>query len=536
VNLSPGWHMNAHEPLEEYLIPTVLRVTGPEGFGVEKIAYPEAKLLEFAFSPDQPLAVYEERFEIGVEVRVPADAAPGSYALEGVLEWQACNDKTCWRPEKTDVRMAFTVAAPGEAVTPQNAEVFEGIDFETAEAVAPSASAGEEEKPEAAADEGAWRELAEGFEIAGRNSGYIDSDDFVEWIRAVEAGTARSELGIFEGRSMLAIVLLTVLGGLALNLTPCVLPLIPINLAIIGAGTQAGSKSRGFLLGGLYGLGIALVYGVLGLIVVLGTGTFGQLNASPWFNLAIAALFVVLGLAMFDVFFIDFSRFQGKLGMTGQRGSLLLAFGMGCVIALLAGACVAPVVIAVVLLSRDLYAQGSPVGVALPFLLGLGMALPWPFAGAGLSFLPKPGKWMEYVKYAFGVLILGFAGYYGWQGVDLLRNRYFVDREAVLASTEGFDEEGWTASLAEGLAQAKAENKPVFIDFWATWCKNCMVMNKTTFKDPAVQEVLKDYVKVKYQAERMDESPAKEVLEHFDVTAGLPAYRVLEAKGEQGRN
>ena len=90
---------------------------------------------------------------------------------------------------------------------------------------------------------------------------------------------------MFEGRGPLAILLLVLVGGLALNLTPCVLPMIPINLAIIGAGAQAGSRGRGFLLGSAYGGAMALVYGVLGLVVILTAGTFGTINSSPWFNL-----------------------------------------------------------------------------------------------------------------------------------------------------------------------------------------------------------------------------------------------------------
>ena len=107
-----------------------------------------------------------------------------------------------------------------------------------------------------------------------------------------------------------AILLIVFLGGLALNLTPCVLPMIPINLAIIGAGTQAGSRARGFLLGAAYGAAMALVYGALGVIVILTAGTFGTINASPWFNAAIAVLFIALALAMFDVITIDFSTYS----------------------------------------------------------------------------------------------------------------------------------------------------------------------------------------------------------------------------------
>ena len=97
---------------------------------------------------------------------------------------------------------------------------------------------------------------------------------------------------------------------------------------------------------------------------------------------------------------------------------------MGVVAALLAGACVAPVVISVLLLSARWYGEGMVAGLLLPFLLGLGMALPWPFAGAGLSFLPKPGKWMKWVKYSFGALILLFAVYYGGLAANLFMTRH----------------------------------------------------------------------------------------------------------------
>src|SRR5256885_9722913 len=196
--------------------------------------------------------------------------------------------------------------------------------------------------------------------------------------------------------------------------------MIPINLAIIGAGTQASSRGRGFLLGGVYGVAMAAVYGVLGLIVILTAGTFGTINSSPWFNLGIAVLFVALALAMFDVITIDFSRFSSGFRVGEQsRGTFVVAFVMGAVAALLAGACVAPVVIQVVLFSSNLYAKGTTIALALPFCLGIGMAIPWPIAGAGLAALPKPGLWMVRVKQAFGVFILATASYYGYEAVSI---------------------------------------------------------------------------------------------------------------------
>ena len=124
---------------------------------------------------------------------------------------------------------------------------------------------------------------------------------------------------------VLAIIFILI-GGLALNLTPCVLPMIPINLAIIGAGSQSGSKARGFALGATYGLGISLVYGLLGVVVVLTGSQFGTIQANPWFNLVIALIFTVLALAMFDVIQIDFSRFQSRMsGGEKKQGSFVVA-------------------------------------------------------------------------------------------------------------------------------------------------------------------------------------------------------------------
>ena len=201
---------------------------------------------------------------------------------------------------------------------------------------------------------------------------------------------------------------------------------------------------------------------------------------------------------------------------------------MGSVAALLAGACVAPVVIQVVVFSGDLYAKGQLVALGLPFLLGLGMALPWPFAGAGLALLPKPGAWMLRVKQVFAVLILVLSGYYGYLGYEIVSSRW-VDSNAVAESVQEKIEEGWIPNLSMGLEKAKYENKNLLVDIWATWCKNCLVMDKTTFRDEDVMRRLEDYVKVKFQAEDPELSPAKEFMQRVG-GVGLPFYVILKPK------
>ena len=363
------------------------------------------------------------------------------------------------------------------------------------------------------------------FTIVGTKAGYIPSSEFIKFLEDAQAGVA--ERGLFEGRGPFAILAIVFLGGLALNLTPCVLPMIPINLAIIGAGAQAGSRRRGFLLGSIYGMGMALAYGALGVVVILTARSFGTLNASPWFNLGVALLFVVLALAMFDVINIDFSRFGSRFRIgTPGRGSFVVSFVMGAIAALLAGACVAPVLIQVVLFASSLYASGTTVALGLPFLLGLGMALPWPIAGAGIAALPKPGLWMVRVKQAFGVVILATAAYYAWQSYGIFKYRSLADAQVASADKTA---EGWHTSLVEALAVARRENKPVVIDMWATWCKSCTVMDNTTFKDPAVREAMEPFVKVRFQAEDPEAEPARSVMWRFDAL-GLPTYVILRPK------
>lgn len=363
------------------------------------------------------------------------------------------------------------------------------------------------------------------FPAAERTAaGYIEAEDFIAFLRGTrEATFADDPLSFVRAHGMLAFVLLVFLGGLLLNLTPCVLPMIPINLAIIGAGAVGGSRLRGALRGGAYGLGIAVAYGVLAVIPVLTGAAFGVIQSAWWFNAAIAIVFVLLALALFDVFMIDFTRFSGP---GSERKGALAAFVAGALSAVLAGACVAPVLIAVLLLTSAYVAEGLYWALCLPFVLGLGMALPWPIAGAGLSLLPKPGAWMMWVKKIFGIVVLLFALYYAVVAYKALFPAVPTGQETLNAALEA-DASDSTA-VRKVIAQAGTERRPILIDFWGPACKNCELMEATTFRDAGVQEALKDFTIIKIRMDLTD-NRIEAVRQAYGVQ-GLPTYAVVDAE------
>lgn len=360
--------------------------------------------------------------------------------------------------------------------------------------------------------------------------GYLSPSAFLAFLDRAE-GAATGKTSFFDDpvaflrrNGIWLTLFLILLGGLLLNVTPCVLPMIPVNLAIIGAGAASRAtggrpaKGRGFALGAAYGLGIVLAYGGAGWAVVRSGAFFGSAQGSPWFSLGASLLFAAFALAMFDLFAIDFSRFRKRRASkkgAGTASRLAGAFAAGALSAVMAGACVAPVVLAVLLLAGSLYADGSFSAQFLPFVLGLGMAIPWPFAGMGLSVLPKPGMWMTRVKQAFGAFLLLLAGYYAMLAYSGFTYKPASSDSGGIAAG---DRAAWDAALKA------ADGRPVLVDFWATWCKNCVLMERRTLRDPAVRKRLSGYAVIRVQTERPGEADA--MLNAFGVK-GLPAFAVL---------
>lgn len=381
--------------------------------------------------------------------------------------------------------MAFAVPAYADG------ELAGGVKYECVDGVCRIV---EDTPPAVASSE----EPNRGWRVA---QGYMGADEFIAFLRGESA--AEPPALPASSAAFWAAVLAAVLGGLAMNLTPCVLPMVPVNLMIIGRSAARGA---------MYSLGIIAAYGAMGALATTGGMAFGEIQGSPWFNAGACVLFAALALAAGGVFHLDFSKHRGAIARSMPPGlPWLFAFAMGAVSAVLAGACVAPVLVGVLVLSARMYADGAAGALALPFAFGVGMALPWPFLGAGLRVLPKPGAWMRVVRWVTSAAVLALAAWYGriaWIG---------------FSKTSDIAADATPATISEVLKGLESSSKPVLVDCWATWCKNCTAMERV-MDEPRVKAELESFTVLRLQAEDLSELRR---VPGFGWLRGLPAFVVI---------
>ena len=386
---------------------------------------------------------------------------------------------------------------------------------------------------------------------------------------AVDAASAvQAEAGL----SMFWSILWIFVGGMALNLTPCVYPLIPITISYFSAKSIALKAGRGStgLHALLYVLGIALMNSMLGVFAALSGRLLGTLLENPATLVLVALIMVLFALSMFG-----FWEFRLPALITGAAarnyagyfGSLVMGLTLGIV----AAPCIGPFVAGVLVMvakSRD------PVfGFWIFFALSLGMGFPLfvlALLSGRLTVLPKSGEWMLWVRKIMGWVLIGAAAYFiapimpDLLGTGLLCatalaagiHLGWIDSTAVRSAAFGWIRKGvgiacigiacaviWNAMPTEGvkwtpfsdsvLAEAKESGKPVILDFYAGWCSPCRHLDRLTFHDRSIIEAAaKDFIMIRVDLTKGGD-PAKEKLARRYDVRGIPAVIFLKPGGDE---
>jgi thiol:disulfide interchange protein DsbD len=496
--LAAGWHVNSHRPSEEYLVATEAHVDPAKGVRLSGDArYPDGAMKKFAFS-EKPLSVYEEGFAIEVPLTFEGSAP----TLSGRVDYQACNDTRCLAPTSVPFRVA-AVAGGSAGGSPLAAVPL----------------------------------------TAAPQSGGTGA-----------AGASKDFGDMLERHGLLLVLLSVFAGGLALNLTPCVYPVIPLTVGYFG-NQSSGSRGRLFGLAGLYVLGMATMYSILGVGAALSGRLFGSVLQNPWVLSAIAAALVAMALSMFGVWEIRMPT--SLMNRAGARSGAAGAFGMGLFVGVVAAPCIGGFIVG--LLAFVAARQDPFLGFLFFFTLSLGLGLPYLFLAAysgRLARLPRAGEWMEGVKKIFGWILLAMAAYFLRSvlpqpfGKWLLPLVLAIGAVAIIVTRLGlrWPVRAVTAAVLIGIAiffvprelsgwqpyapQAIGAGRPTIVDFSAEWCLPCLELERKTFTDPRVAEALSRRALLKADITKIGSPETVALTEKFGIL-GVPTIIFLDAEGKE---
>jgi thiol:disulfide interchange protein DsbD len=384
-------------------------------------------------------------------------------------------------------------------------------------------------------------------------------------------GTTEPSYGVLHGWAMIWTLLGIFMGGMALNLTPCVYPLIPITISYFGGRNV---KGRPVIHGMSYVTGIAFTNSMLGVFAALTGGLMGALLQHPLVLIIIAGLLTALALSLFGFWElrVPYGLMQAATrSHSGYAGSLFMGLMMGVV----AAPCIGPFVIG---LLTWVASMGSPwLGFIIFFTLSLGLGLPFFFLAifsGNIKKLPRSGEWMLWVRKLMGWMLMGMAIYFvqpllsktigtlvmaglalfaglhlGWIDKTKAAFKSFEWIKLSVAMTalvftitlvSSFITKGVGASFnpyeESLLVQAQNNGKPVIIDFSAQWCSPCRELDDITFHDSrVVDQVAKEFILIKVDLTSKENPLYEKLLQKYRIK-GVPTIVFLDKKGQEIRS
>ena len=362
-------------------------------------------------------------------------------------------------------------------------------------------------------------------------------------------------------------------GGLALNLTPCVYPLIPITVSYFG-GRSAQDKSGLIGHGICYIGGLALTNSLLGVVASLTGGLIGALLQSPLVLIAIAAVLAAFAMSLFGFWELRLPFWLTQAASKSYTG-FFGSFFMGVTLGVVAAPCIGPFVLGLLTWVATL---GDPlIGFVIFFTLSLGLGTPLfvlaLFSGQ-LATLPKSGEWMNWVRSLMGWVLIGMAAYFVRPILPLYFQQYLLAGVAIAAGVHlgwldktapAFPSFPWikavvgTVCLVMGtvlignqvfegpsvnwhrysdrlLAESAEKNKPVIIDFYANWCAPCRELDQVTFHHPDIVQLSQDdFIMVKVDLTEQDGLNYDELLNEYNVK-GVPTVVFLDNLGKERKD
>ena len=360
ISIKDTWHINSDKPKEDFLIPTSFTINDTVNFELLKIAFPEAEEIKLDIS-ETSLSVWQDKVYFGALIKASKDLEPGNYPIVVTVDYQACNNQSCLPPNAVTDTVIVHIADKGDVVNKINQDIFEKINLSL-------------------------------IPITGQTNSDSISD-------------------LLEKNGLLLGLLFVFIGGLALNLTPCVYPLIPITIGFFG-GQSEGNTRRLALMGFLFIIGLAVTYSIIGVITSLTGAVFGALLQSPIAIIIVALILIILSLSMFGVYEFKLpNNLVAKAG--GAKGGYYGAFFMGLTLGIVAAPCIGTFVLGLV--TYVAAKQDVFFGFIMFFVLALGLGTPYLFLAifsGKIKNLPRAGEWMQAVEHIFGLILVGMAVYF----------------------------------------------------------------------------------------------------------------------------